>query len=157
PLKPHEVLRDSSDRVFNRLEALARRHNRKYAGAPAWLVAADGEVEVTTLGELASASDRGHIEYKTLVLPPFVGGLSETGLMEATSLGASDVSDDWFTDTTMSTRRRQRVWDTSVEGMRLVRALDTRPEAEDEPESNSETFRRRIWRWYELAAVGDTE
>ena len=45
PLKPHELLRDQSDRVFKRLAVLAKRHPE----APVWLLDDAGSAEVLSL------------------------------------------------------------------------------------------------------------
>jgi CRISPR-associated endonuclease/helicase Cas3 len=62
PLKPHELLRDNSGRVFDRLKKL-----KAPADTPVWIVSEDGEAEVTALGELIEAG-RATIERMTVLL-----------------------------------------------------------------------------------------
>lgn len=50
PLKPHELLRDRSYRVFEELQTIAKR--KRDAPVPIWLVDEDDAVEITTLGSL---------------------------------------------------------------------------------------------------------
>jgi CRISPR-associated endonuclease/helicase Cas3 len=69
PLKPHELLRDNSGRVFDRLKKL-----KAPAETPVWIVSDDDSVEVTSLGELVE-SGKDAISYKTVLLPPQAGGL----------------------------------------------------------------------------------
>ncbi len=49
PLKPHELLRDRSDRVFKHLETIAKKHPE----SPVWLVEERGLVEVLSIKDLA--------------------------------------------------------------------------------------------------------
>lgn len=146
PLKPHELLRDNSSRVFDRLKKL------KAAGeTPAWLVADDNTVEVTTLGELIEAG-KGTLNYKTLVLPPTAGGL-DNGMLQSDSETANDVADELRDD--RGNRRRVRVWsddedfNARINGMRLIRRIDFPAGGEDEDEEG------RSWHWFELPNAGD--
>lgn len=77
PLKPHELLRDRSDRVFKHLEMLAKRHPDK----PVWVVEDHEAVEVTTLEKLTNKQQKDSIEGCTVLLPPSAGGLLEECLM----------------------------------------------------------------------------
>jgi len=134
PLKPHELLRDRSDRVFKQLEDLAGRYPEKGA----WVVNDRDAVEVTTLEELADKQRKGRLNACTVVLPPSVGGLS-SGLLDGSSEHADDVAD--ISDT------RVRVWsddpdyDSKIREMRRVRVIELDPsEDDDEP---------RLWEWFE--------
>ena len=149
PLKPHELLRDNSSRVFDRLKRL-----KAAAETPAWLVADDGTVAVTTLGELKEAR-KEKLERKTLLLPPAAGGL-QNGMLDAEAEYGSnredyDVADDWFEDKDETIRRRMRIRNDDPrgippKGMRLICTIDTTPDR-DEYESNEPTG-RRYWHWY---------
>lgn len=148
PLKPHELLRDNSRRVFDRLEKL------KAAGeTPVWLVSDDGTVDATTLAELIDAGKEG-IERKTVLLPPAAGGL-KGGMLTDNPEFANDVADELFD--AKETRRRVRVWDddedyeAKTQDMRLVRRIDLPPGGEDEDEAG------RSWHWFELPTDGDTD
>jgi CRISPR-associated endonuclease/helicase Cas3 len=131
PLLPRELLRDRSDRVFKQLEALAER----YPDSPAWVVDERDNLRRTTLGRLAEKKQRSAIENKTILLPPSVGGLKE-GMLDGKSDQADDVAD--------VAGRRQRVWDDESipDGLRIVRTIDTRPDADESEESE---HGRRFW------------
>lgn len=142
PLKPHELLRDRSDRVFKQLAAIAERKPDAWA----WLLDDDGSVWPLTLKELADKDERERINGRTVLLPPSAGGL-EGGLLRGGSASADDVSDDWLDET--DARRRERRWDDepAPRGMRLVLAIDTDPGAEERVDADG-TSPRRFWRWY---------
>jgi CRISPR-associated endonuclease/helicase Cas3 len=149
PLKPHELLRDTTDRVFEHLERLAAAH----ADQPAWVVAADESVRPTTLGELV-AGDRADLRDCTVLLPPAAGGLTRTGMLGTGDPPEKfDVADEWYEDRDRTVRRRQRVWDDDPDppGMRLVRTIDiaTDPDADEREEPAEEAApAQRYWRWY---------
>jgi CRISPR-associated endonuclease/helicase Cas3 len=144
PIKPHEILRDRSDRVFKHLASLSA----KQPDAPAWLVEADGTVSFPLLRDLADKDKKSKIENCTVVLPPSVGGLQRGMLTGNSADAADDVADTWPIEGEI--RRlpsRTRIWDGEAPpGMRLVRVIDTRPDADEEGEV--EAPKRRFWRWY---------
>ena len=146
PIKPHEILRDRSDRVFKHLVSLSARQ----PDAPAWLVEADGTVSFPHLRDLADKDKRERIENCTVILPPSVGGLQRGMLTGNSTDPADDVADTWPIEGEI--RRlpsRARVWDGDAPpGMRLVRVIDAKPDADDENEGEEEASTRRYWRWY---------
>jgi CRISPR-associated endonuclease/helicase Cas3 len=142
PLKSHELLRDRSSRVRKHLAALAEDHGEESV----WLVDAEGEVEVVSLAELAEEEERIH--WVTVVLPPSVGGLAPNGTLGDGAAEADlDVGDQWYHDAEHRLQRRRRVWDNQQPppGMRLVRTIDTNPEADEREEDASA---RRFLHWY---------
>jgi len=159
PLKPHELLRDRSFRVLNGLKKLAKRNSE----APVWLLADDGSVERSTLKELTEDNKKDRIDYKTILLPPSVGGLSK-GLLDGDSDSDQDtnydVADEWQDEKGRS--RRIRAWDgdpqlmEKIKGMRLIRTIDTEPTADNGLEEN-EVAGRRYWHWYELPKWADND
>jgi len=198
PLKPHELLRDRSDRVWKQLRNLAGRHPK----SPVWLVDSRGAVQVFPLKELVQKDERA-IYYRTVLLPPSVGGL-QAGFLNGKAAPPAeeslDVADRWFADPqkTAGARfgrssdrpevppdglgpeglvfRRRRIWSDRAEaepasGMRLIRTIDTQPEAEETEEvewagvpeeaAASETDQRharaRYWHWYESVEAAETE
>lgn len=154
PLKPHEWLRDRSDRVHKRLSKLAERLGEKSESVPVWLLADDDSVEELTLEKLAS-SKKERIENCTVLLPPSAGGLSE-GSLDGGSDKASDVADLW--QDPEGNQRRIRVWDDKITEMRLIRTIDIDPEAEDEADDDEEkASRRRYWNWYERPKAADND
>lgn len=154
PLKPHELLRDRWDRVFDHLKKRAD----DQPDAPVWIVTAGGSVEVATLSGLVHAGN-DVLRWATIVLPPNAGGLRigedgrSSGMLDGTAgfqeahRSKYDVADDLRNQD--GNQRRARVWDDDdpPEGMRLVRAIDLEPDnGEEGPESTDAS--RRSWRWY---------
>jgi CRISPR-associated endonuclease/helicase Cas3 len=148
PLKPQELLRDVSSRVFDRLGKL---------DAPSemgvWIVSDDGSVEVTSLGALIE-SGKDAISYKTVLLPPQAGGL-EKGVLTAESSVADDVADEWRDD--RGQQRRVRVWDDgpqrdeTTKRMRLIRQIRFYADEDDEDAIG------RSWLWFERPGAADNE
>jgi CRISPR-associated endonuclease/helicase Cas3 len=142
PLKPHELLRDRSDRVFRHLENLAK----KQPDQPAWVLDDRGEVGITTLRALADKQHKERINHCTVLLPPSVGGLSE-GMLDAGSESANDVA-----DVTDGPGRRIRVFTddpesvTKTAGMRRVRSISFATGESDGDELLH-------WDWYESVAI----
>jgi len=147
PLKPHELLRDRSDRVFGHLRKLAETQ----AGRPVWLVVDGESVIVKTLGELAN-EDKDILNGRTVLLPIEVGGLLESGMFSGLAAFDEyrqyDVADRWNDE--HGNPRRLRVWDDTPapDGMRLVRTIDILPDADDERDQDEESASRRYWHWY---------
>lgn len=150
PLKPHELLRDRTDRVFKHLANLAEQHS----AAPAWVLAEDDAVTVTTLGELAETGQEA-LGGRTVLLPPTAGGLKK-GMLDGGSpfdeaqRASYDVADQWMDEN--NAPRRCRIWDGEElpEGMpmRLVGTIDTRPDSDDEADEDETRTQRRYWHWY---------
>jgi len=170
PLKPHELLRDRTDRVHNEIKKLAGHQ----PNAPAWVVTPGQTVWVGTLAEVAGEEEE-FLEDKIVILPPSAGGLRH-GMLDATSREADDVSDLWFGDEAHQQRRRERQWsDSSIpvlpDGMRLVRSIevvaeesaktvDSSEEAEQMQASSDETPRPPpgpYWHWYALPRSADDD
>ncbi len=141
PLKPHELLREPSDRSFKQLEIMAKRLKDRPA-MPVWLLDADGSVDVLTLAELASKDQKERIQDKTVLLPPASGGLSG-GMLDGASPNADDVAD---------TEDRKRIWDDSrpklPKGLRRVRTIQFPGDDEDAV--------GKVWYWFKLDNEGDT-
>ena len=148
PLKPHELLRDNSSRVFDRLKKLSASAEKSV-----WIVSGDDSVEVTTLGKLIEAG-KEELSYKTVLLPPKAGGL-ENGMLTASSTTADDVADEWRDEKGEQRRARVGDDDDAPEGMRLIREIDTKPDTDEDAQEESTS--RRYWRWYELPTGGDSE
>jgi CRISPR-associated endonuclease/helicase Cas3 len=146
PLKPHELLRDRTERVFKHLEKMADRHD----AARVWVVAYDDSVDVTTLGKLRKVGKEA-LNGRTILLPPEVGGL-ERGMLNGGAAfdgaGLYDVSDRITEED--GKPRRLRVWDDDEppHGMRLLRTIDTRPDTEGESGEDTRMSGHRFWRWY---------
>jgi CRISPR-associated endonuclease/helicase Cas3 len=163
PLKPHELLRDVTGRVFAALEVVAV----PSPDLPVWMLEPDGaEVRQMTLGKLVEKDGRKplvNLAGRTVILPPAAGGLRE-GLLdgsaeEADGAGKHDVADEWFADSERMIRRRRRGWDDEAApaGMRLVRTVDTRPDADEEGAPEEAGTERRRRRWYVRPASADDD
>jgi CRISPR-associated endonuclease/helicase Cas3 len=152
PLKPHELLRDRSKRVHERLCKLAGRHPDK--PVPVWLLADDGSVEVLTLEEVANGK-KERIENRTVLLPPTAGGLKD-GMLDGDSNKANDVADMW--QDAKGNQSRIRVWNAEMEKMRLIRSIGIDPKADAEAEADGdEASNRRYWNWYERPKTADND
>jgi len=121
PLKPHELLRANSSRVFKILETL-----RAAKSTPIWIIAENDIARVTTLGELAEEGKEA-IEDRTVIIPPRAGGLTN-GVLSTDDYDPDrvdyDVADEWRNN--KSERLRMRVDDreeVAVKDMRLIRAV----------------------------------
>lgn len=168
PLKPHELLQDRSDRVLARLKEFPRANDAPRT--PVWIVANDNTVTVTTIGQLLFSEKKvaeAQISGATLLLSPLLGGLDK-GVLTPGFPEADDVSDEWYVDKERTQKRRVRVWDddplaTKLNGMRLIRTIDSRPDADEideetqEDESISSTPNGRYWKWYTLPASADDD
>lgn len=153
PLKPHELLRDRSDRVRKELEKVAARSPE----LPCWLLDANGEIRVLRMGELIQKDKQKKpvIDLKDcrVILPHKAGGLKK-GLLDGDEpydenySGLYDVSDQWFDDD--GRPRRGRVWDDTgpPSGMRLVRTIDIWADKQEDMEEERAAGMRRYWRWY---------
>lgn len=148
PLKPHELLRDSSKRVFDCLKNL-----QAVPETPAWIVTDGGSVNVTTLGDIRQGT-KEDLDYVTVLLPPNAGGLSKQGMLDSNAEEpVADVSAEWYADKDRTQRQRVRLWGDEVDpppGMRRSRpAIDTKPEDDDADEPSP----RRYWHWFERTSI----
>lgn len=160
PLKPQELLRDRSDRVFKHLQKIAAEH----PDAPAWIVDMRDCVEVTTLKKLTDG-DKGAINHMTALLPPLVGGLTQTGTLDGSAVRKKpkagevaeadqivdadtglryDVADEWYEDKDRTVKRRVRLWNDEPvpDGMTLEREIKFENPEDEEAEPT------KVWRWF---------
>ena len=171
PLKPHELLRDRSDRVLARLRDLVKEHSSKPKAekrkesmervaknrkATIWIVGDRNEVEPVVLGDFLKQDNKkaqSRIENCTVLLSPSLGGLSG-GLLVGTSSEADDVADNWFEskmDKEGKEQKKQRrirakdndeEFDEKTKGMRIVQRI-TLLGPEDDEDAQGES-----WYWY---------
>ena len=160
PLKPHELLRDRSDRIFKRLCELATGHEQ----SPIWIASDFDSLKVISLGQLAQEKDSRVIRNRTVLLPLSIGGLTESGMLDGrAALDETvryDVADLWNDD--KDNPRRARSWDDDPrpDGMRLVRTIALRPEADEEADEIADEGaidRPRYWRWYVCPRSADDD
>jgi CRISPR-associated endonuclease/helicase Cas3 len=153
PLKPHELLRDRSKRVYKHLVTLAERHPDNSI----WLVDDDGAVLVTTLKKLADDKRKeGPIEGMTALLGPSTGGLRD-GFLDgsAESVAGMDVADDWLNEEGEKRRRREWNLEAPPDNMRWIRdPIDLFPDADSRDE---DTSIRRYWCWFERIVAAESD
>lgn len=156
PLKPHELLRGASYRVFDRLKKLARKLDDNAPDPRVWLISADDSVVIKTLRELVK-EDKGAIDGLTVVLPPSLGGLNQQGMFgEGTLATQLDVADEWRDSDGKPRRLRYLGDEPAPRGMRLVREIDLDPLRDDEG-GDEEEASARIWRWYTRPRSADDD
>ena len=147
-LRPHELLRDVSRRVFDELRTLGE----KWGDRPVWLVDESGEVDARhTLGSLTAGDDRP-IRNKTVLLPHDVGGLSPRGTLDGDVQATDDVDCAINNDVAdgvvgvdgnlLRVRVSSRD-DARAAGMRPIRTI-VWPDREDDS-----SLRPRVWYWFE--------
>jgi CRISPR-associated endonuclease/helicase Cas3 len=163
PLKPHELLRDSTKRVFEQLEKMAKRLMPSAEILLTWVVDPKGAVECLSLAELVKKDKQKKpvvdLAGCTIILPPSVGGLAG-GLLQGEAPFEQDqrydVADLWRDEDGQP--RRFRLWDDNelpqtLSPARLAITIDIRPpsldEIIDDPASGLEaSSSRRYWHWY---------
>jgi CRISPR-associated endonuclease/helicase Cas3 len=162
PLKPHELLRDRTDRILKTLQKLAS----KSADSPVWLIDDQQQVSVSTLRKLANpkatkSQEKRRLERalaeNTILLPPSIGGLS-AGLFDGGTGYVHDVADNWLDETDEPRRKREfsvvAQPNDGSRGMALIRTIDLNPFAEESVPMESgngdqtESQRNRFWHWY---------
>ncbi|MBX9622592.1 MAG: type I-U CRISPR-associated helicase/endonuclease Cas3 [Gemmataceae bacterium] len=145
PLKPHELLRDRTDRVFDHLKKLKAPQD-----TPVWLVDEDDAVRVTSLGELVE-SGKDELAGLTVLLSPKAGGL-KGGILagdEKYDPGRDDydVAGELFDAN--GRPRRVRLWtDAEPDGLRLIRKIELGG-------GDDEDAAGKTWYWYESPQGGD--
>jgi len=163
PLKPHELLSDRSDRVYGilttliaepkasvkgekRLAALERA--RTNARKNVWLIDDRGSIAVVTLRELLDDDKKRSLNRLgdgIVLLPPSLGGLSSSGLLDGTSEGSDDldVADEWLREDGKPRRKRRRSDERAPtdgpEGMTWIRTIDTNPSADESEPKDEES------------------
>lgn len=154
PLKPHELLRDVTDRVKKQIQKIAGRHQ----ALRIWVIRPDGSVNVE---DIRTIIDKRHeLADCTIVLPPAAGGLRKgmlDGDAEFEEGEKYDVSGLWLDED--GAPRRCRVWsgEEVPGGMRLVRAIDLVQAEEEDLESPEDNAGGRRWCWYVRPHSADDE
>lgn len=147
PLKPHELLRDSTFRknsgIRDKLVTLAE----KYGDHPTWVQEANGMIIVTVLSKVADLQLAG----RTVILPPEAGGLKITdgvsnGLFDGSNyvpeyLNLYDVA-DMLEDGKGSLRKRVWQGEDTPNGMALERKITFENPKDEDAEP------MKVWRWF---------
>lgn len=161
PLKPHELLRDRSFRVSEQLARIADRvakNSGDEEGPTVWLIDDDGRVDLVPISSFADKETAPHLDGRTVLLPPSLGGLSENGLLDGKAEPSGDSAEDVSDKTQIPVRKRlftptQKVPDDNpYSHWRIVRVIDLwcgREEVEDGSGEN------RYWLWLEAPAASD--
>ncbi|QDT31134.1 type I-G CRISPR-associated helicase/endonuclease Cas3g [Thalassoglobus polymorphus] len=181
PLKPHEILSDRSERIFDRLKKIHERiekdfHKEKdHAGKefppiPVWITNKDDKTEITDLLKIIEG-DKKRFSPRLVLLPPKitdgqltikVGGLDKNGLFDASSETANDIADLWQNEEQTAGYHRRRIMGSEKPaGMRLIRSFQTSSEFSDQgladhsdtPDENEMCF----WNWYVSPNRGDDD
>jgi CRISPR-associated endonuclease/helicase Cas3 len=157
PLKPHELLRDQSARVFKELETLAKVN----ASASVWVIGDEGQMDSKTFAELVDAG-KEFIEHKTLLLPPFVGGLTADGMLDGSAPHNPgtryDVADEWRDSDDQPLRYRVEAAERGKTPLRMRPIREIVLEApSDESESEEIAPSERLWLWYVRPADADDD
>ncbi|MCI0540749.1 MAG: type I-U CRISPR-associated helicase/endonuclease Cas3 [Verrucomicrobiales bacterium] len=147
PLKPHELLRDATDRknsgVFAQLTKLAR-HS---PDAGIWIIDAQSEIKPVKLLEVINGDSR-QLYGATVLLPPSIGGLTAAGTLDGDVEHIEGLSYDVADVVGSPTDTRIRVWsddpdyDNNTSDMRCIRSIEIDMSEEDASEPLH-------WDWYE--------
>lgn len=164
PLKPHELLRDTTERIVKTLGTLVAKRLANHENIPdAWLVPAFGPVRQVPLAKFANASKTKKsltpaednelkeletvLAHATIILPASLGGIDPAqGLFTAQARVSSDK-----TDVSALENARFRLFSASpdipvkyADAYRLIRVIDTET-GKDEPVPSP----ARYWLWLE--------
>lgn len=166
PIKPHELISDRTNRVFDGLKSLVTEFDRSKTeevtnnALRVWIVDRKGSVTVDNLRRIADpdakASDRKRLEaklaFKTIVLSPELGGLDEDGMLTGkhSSNVTYDVADLWLGEIGQKKRLRIRTdqpvpeeSQQAIKGMRKVLSVLLRSADDDNSEEMAWYVRRR--------------
>ncbi len=164
PLKPHELLRDTTDRIVETLGNVVSKRQASQDMLPdAWLLDEFGSLQSLPLSTCAYASKakkglsraestelsrfKSLLADATLILPASLGGISQQGLFTADAKSTASKVD---VSKIENTRFRLRASSPEIPAeyaadYRLIRAIDTRLDDEDD-DLESPT---RYWLWLE--------
>lgn len=183
PLKPQELLRDTSRRIAETLSSLIEKFVRKLSFSEtrpsAWLLRETGTVKIFPLipsdalfyaykkdkkrnnsekDEIKRHKDRLELEIAdaTLILPASIGGISAQGFFDANSEISSEISDDVADIDGQRLRIRSDIQEIPAQyapAYRLIRIIDFRFGDEGDGLESSD----RYWLWLEAKKVVNAE
>ncbi|MDR1282315.1 MAG: type I-U CRISPR-associated helicase/endonuclease Cas3 [Opitutaceae bacterium] len=147
PLKPHELLRDTSGRIFKTIQKIAQKTaiNGNLPGN-AWLIRSDGDIDTLPLADFLKEDPRdtdtleASLANATLILPASLGGIDKDGLLS--SAATDDKHPAAQADVSDIQNQRCRVWSDTPElpadlaraGFRIKRLIDTQSGLEELPD-----------------------
>jgi CRISPR-associated endonuclease/helicase Cas3 len=85
PLKPVELLRDSTARIIKTLATLSERRESEGASLHAWLITENGAVKRFSLSDFDKDAAEAALSDATIILPTSIGGLDEKGIFSASA------------------------------------------------------------------------
>lgn len=165
PLKPHELLRDTTKRVVETLGGLVQGLRKDTEENPedlpaAWLVRESGTVELLRLGHFAAKERKEALEAlladATIILPASVGGISLQGMLSSDRAGDAADTDVSAVSAPGGQWSRIRIWCSAPDvppqyaAHRLLRVIDTWRGREDISEDDEKVAANcRYWLWLE--------
>jgi len=147
PLKPHELLRDVTDRKNTGVFAQLSKMSKRAPGATIWIIHARGEIQPATLQEVVDGDSR-RLYGATVILPPSVGGLTPAGTLDGDAPFEEELRYDVADIPASPAGSRVRVWlddpqyERKTVDMRRVRTIEI-------DTSEDEDAELRCWEWYE--------
>ncbi len=147
PLKPHELLRDATDRKSTGVFAQLSRMAERVQGTTIWIVDVQGEVKPAALQEVVDGNSR-RLYGATVILPPSVGGLTPVGTLDGDARFQEELRYDVSDIALSQAGARIRVWSDDPEyasktaEMRRVCTIEI-------DMSEGEEAEPRRWEWYE--------
>ncbi len=159
PLKPNELLQDTTERVYEALGKMRKRMGEAQDDdVPVWVVGGRGLVEVTSLSQLTGldkkAFDRELAE-ATILLPARAGGLTEQGMLDGKAKYEThrepgyDVADHWLEG--LGRCRSKPGVEPPVEvtrQMRRVKRVELPEDQDSEKQAGDADDELLHWDWY---------
>lgn len=147
PLKPHELLRDSTFRKNSGIRDKLVEIAKKYGDLPVWIQEPHGSVIVTALSKMADLPLVG----RTVILPPEAGGLKiadgcSSGLFDGSGYVLEhhdlyDVADIWKDD---KGPLRKRIW----QGDAIPDGMTREREIKFENPEDKVVEPTKVWMWF---------
>jgi len=149
PLKPHELLRDSTYRQKTGILAKLTKIAEINSDYPVWIQEPDNEITVTTLKKAIDLPLSG----RTVILPPEAGGLMiskdekrSPGLFDGAEFVSDcrhlyDVADEWKDD---QGSLRKRIW----KGEEIPEGMIPEREIKFDDPDNEDAEPIKVWQWF---------
>ncbi|WP_459555320.1 type I-G CRISPR-associated helicase/endonuclease Cas3g [Lacunimicrobium album] len=157
PLKPIELLTDSTKRVNDALKLLAEKNPE----APVWLIENERQIDVMTMSEITSKGFKiERLNDATVILSPLVGGLNSQHMLDGNARTSSstsndrfetaiklglDVSDEWYVE---SNQQRKRALKPLAGQWKLKRTIWLNDDDSSSNEDPAAAQKSSGWYWY---------